>query len=134
MPKKIPIETNECSYVCVNGTYILSGGNPSPGFYCPDEAGVCGVEGEEIRAAAIILASVATRSLALNQGQYLYHVASKKLFFSGGKSAKGRFFPNELTVKELAKIDEKAATLVKSLQKNKSIASFSIILKAQKIA
>lgn len=134
MPQKKPVPANPCSYRCTNGTFILVGGNAHPGFYCPSDAGACHVEGDELTLPAVELPPDASRALALNQGQYTYHVASKKLLFSGGKSGPGRFFPNEISVKDLAKFDEKSAELVKSIQKNKSVATFSIILKAQKNA
>lgn len=133
MPKKIPVPTNTCSYRCENGLFVLLGGNAQPGYYCPSDAGSCSTEGEEISLPAVEIPPDASRRLAPNQGQYIYHVASKNLLFSEGKSGPGRFFPNEISIKELAKFDEKSAELVKSMVKNKSVASFSIILKAQKI-
>ena len=131
--KKLP-GTNVCQYLCDGTSFVYFAGNPSPGYYCPPTSGVCTVAGDEIVIPALPIPPEATRSLALNQGEYLFNQATKKLMFRSGKSGPGRSFPVELSVKELAKIDEKAAELVKSIQKNKSIASFSVILKAQKNA
>ena len=37
--------TNTCNYACQNGVWTFAGGNPAPGFFCPQSAGFCNSPG-----------------------------------------------------------------------------------------
>ncbi len=72
-------------------------------------------------------------ALVANSAEYVYRKSTKSLHFKDGKCGKGKHFPPIISVKDLAEIDSDAAELVKSMQKNKRIASFSVVVKAQKV-
>lgn len=133
MPKKtssaagVPV----CLYECQQGQWINIGGNPPAGYYCPSNAGTCSLDGdsttfppEPIPFSSAVLAS--------NTGEYYFNRKDKSLYFRGGNCGKGKHFKPVITLKELAKIDPDAAELIKSMQKNKKITSFSVVLKSQK--
>jgi hypothetical protein len=125
---------NVCEFTCIDGTFVLTGGNPGPGFFCPGEIGECSVNGSTKRIPALPIPDDPSASLrALNEGLYVYHAGQKKLLFQGGNCDEHRHFVPELTVKELAKWDPDSAKLVKDLRKNKKVANFSVVVKARKI-
>ncbi|MEQ1827740.1 MAG: hypothetical protein ABL921_17405 [Pirellula sp.] len=124
--------TNKCTYECQDGSFSLVNDDSNPGFFCPNSLSSCTVTGEQKTITALPDPPEALK-MGKNSGQYVYHADSKKLLFSCGECGKGKHFHPELTVKELAKIDPDTAELVKSLQKNKKVATFSVILKAQNI-
>jgi hypothetical protein len=125
---------NKCDYTCIGGEFVFTEGTPDPGYYCPAFAGECDIVGQTISIPASLIPDDPSAALALNSGEYVYHGSLKKLLFRSGKSGKGKCFKAELTVKELSKLDPDAAELVKSLNKNKRVANFSVIVKAQKMA
>jgi hypothetical protein len=124
---------NVCAYLCVDLEGMFIGGDPEPGYYCPSNGGTCDIEGDVFFYPALPIPEGESRSRPANTGEYIYHAATKKLLFKGGKCGKGKCFKTEITVKELAKFDAEAAELVKTMQKDKRVASFSIFLKAQKM-
>jgi hypothetical protein len=121
---------NQCQYRCVNGKWKLEVDNSPPGFFCPlTQPGACN-NGAIVSTPAV---PNPPPSLAANSAEYVFNKSSKSLHFKDGTCGKGKHFPPAITIKELAKLDPDAAELVKSMQKNKRIASFSIVLKAQKV-
>jgi hypothetical protein len=121
---------NECQYRCIAGKWNLDVDNSTTGFYCPTTLpGAC-TNGATKTTPAV---PDPPPSLAANSAEYVFKKPTKSLHFKVGTCGKGKHFPLTITVKELAKVDPDAAELVKSMQKNKRIASFSIVLKAQKV-
>ena len=120
---------NQCQYRCVAGSWRLEVDNSLPGFFCPTTlTGTCTDGATKSTPAAV----EPPLSLAANSAEYVFKKATKSLHFKAGTCGKGKHFPPTMTVKELAVADPDAAELVKSMQKNNRIASFSVILKAQK--
>ena len=121
---------NECQYLCVNNKWRLEIDNATEGFYCPaPQSGGC-TNGATKWTPAV---PIPPMELAANNAEYVYRKSTKSLHFKAGSCGRGKHFPLAITVKELTKFDPDAAELVKSMQKNKRIASFSVVLKAQKI-
>ena len=120
-----------CRYSCDGSNWILIGGNPPAGFHCPSNAGACSVAGQEFSMAPV--PDEPPAALAANTGEYVFQKTTKSLHFRGGSCGNGKHFQPTITLKELSKIDADAAELVKSLQKNKKVSSFSVLLKAQKV-
>ena len=122
--------TDDCTYTCNGSEFVLTGGNPPEGTFCPPTLGDCGIPGEEITSPPTPIP--ADPPLAANSAEYRLNRVTKSLYFRRGSCGKGKHFQPVITTKELAKIDTDAAELVKSILKNKKISSFSIVLKAQK--
>ena len=124
-----------CIYRCSQGEFVLVGGNPPEGTFCANTAGHCLIEGEEIQLPPepIPVEPPSLVSSVSNSGTYRFNRTTKSLYFCGGSCGKGKHFLPVITAKELKKIDPDAAELVKSMQKNKKIQSFSVTIKAQKI-
>lgn len=123
---------DQCQYKCLNGTWKLVVNNAPQGSFCPFTlSGGC-TEGNTKWTPASVIPDEPL-SLVANSAEYVYRKSTKSLYFNAGTCGKGKHFPPVITAKELTKIDPDAAELVKSMQKNKRIASFSVVLKAQKI-
>jgi hypothetical protein len=123
---------NQCGYKCENGQWVLKVNNAPPGFYCPTSLPSGCNNGDTKSTPAIAIPDPDSISLVANSAEYIYRKSTTSLHFKAGTCGKGKFFPTEISAKDLAKVDPDAAELVKLMQKNKRIASFSIVLKAQK--
>ncbi len=73
-------------------------------------------------------------TLPKNTALYTYDTKMKLLRRTHGKWEKGYMAPYMLPIKELAKIDKKLAAIASTLIKTKAIASFELIVPAQKRA
>jgi len=124
---------NPCEYRCDNNKWELHIDNAPAGFFCPPElSGECN-HGSKKSTPAIAIPDDPL-SLVANSAEYVYRKSTKSLYFKAGTCGKGKHFRKVITVRELTKMDPDAAELVKSMQKNKRIASFSVVLKAQKLS
>jgi hypothetical protein len=122
--------SDECTYTCNGSQFVLTGGNPPEGTFCPPTLGGCSISGQVISVAPEVIP--VDPPLAANSAEYRLNRVTKSLYFRRGSCGKGKHFKPVITTKELAKIDADASELVKSILKNKKISSFTIVLKAQK--
>ena len=124
--------SNQCRYECIGEQWKLVENNAPIGFVClPTLGGTC-TNGSFTSTPAVPIPDEPL-ALVANSAEYVYSKSSKSLHFKSGTCSKGKHFPSVISVKDLAKIEADAAELVKSMQKNKRIASFSVVLKAQKV-
>lgn len=120
-----------CKYECQNGHWVLVENHAPEGFVClPTSSGTC--TNGSFKSTPAVAIPDDPPALAANSAEYVYSKSSKSLHFKAGTCGKGKHFPPTISVKDLAKIDPDAAELVKSMQKNKRVASFSVVVKAQK--
>jgi len=123
-----------CTYQCDGSRWVLTGGNPPEGMYCAPVEETCSTPGEVISLPPVAIPEDPSSGPgALNSGSYVFDKKSKTLYFRGGSCSKGKHFKSVITLKELAKMDEKASETIKTIQKNKIVTAFQVVLKAQKI-
>jgi hypothetical protein len=142
---------NTCAYYCDHDTqtWNLFSDFSEPGYWCPDDVGPCdpeihndslvidAIEIEEFSSASAKKAKAAVAAgptLPKNTALYIYDTKMKLLRRTHGKWEQGYMAPYMLPLRELAKIDKKLAEIASNLVKTKAIASFELIVPAQKTA
>lgn len=145
-----------CVYFCDEPEWMLVEDRSNPGYYCENTYGACSVASatievdalpeEESGETAVSMASRARApaskkttvsnhetSIPKNAALYRYVRQSKKLRRVRGAWSKGQYAPLEMTLKELAKFAPNVSEIVSAMAKNKAVASFQVIVPAQKI-
>jgi hypothetical protein len=137
-----------CTYLCVGGDYQLIEDNSQPGYYCENSNGACeedetvivdawpdgsGDGGGTDDGGLSLASSMKARMLPKNTALYRYVRSRKVVRRERGAWAKGYSTPLELTLKELAKYAPKVYKIVSLMAKSSAVASFEVLIPAQKL-
>ena len=124
-----------CKYLCNGFEWELISGNAPPGFYCPEIAGVCDEPGE------IVLLSpepIPENNPAdpelINSAEYQYDAATDSLYFSRGEAEKGYRLLPKIAMSKLWEQFPAVAAEVELLKNAKSLANFTVVVPAARIA
>jgi len=124
-----------CKYVCNAGEWTLVSGNAPPGFFCQQTVGACDNPGEEAMFAPVPVPPPENVTDELkNAGEYQFDSASDSLYFSRGNAEKGFRLLSTIAMNELREQFPAVAAEVDSLKNVKSLAGFSVIVPAVRMA
>ena len=114
---------------------MLVSGTAPPGFFCQTTIGLCDIPGLELMAPPIAIPPPENAAEELkNAGEYQFDSASDSLYFSSGNAENGFRLLSTISMSELREQFPAVAAEVDSLRNVKSLAGFSVIVPAVRMA